>query len=127
LKQAMAAWKAAEPGLRKFVSNYEQALKGLFGVGSPELADFGIIVKTKAKPSTETKAVALAQRRQTVAVRGPTGKKQRAAITAQGKPGLVLVSPTGTPIPGPLAGPTPPGSGTPATVSLTPTPGNKTP
>jgi hypothetical protein len=120
LKTALAAWTAAEPGLRTFVTSYEQALKGLFGVGNPVLESFGIVLKTRATPTAETKALAVAQRRQTLAVRGPTSKKARAAITTQGKPGLVLVSSTGVPIPGPLAGPIPPGSGTPSVVNLVP-------
>jgi hypothetical protein len=112
----MAAWKAAEPGLRAFAKAYKTSLIGDFGEGNPELADFGIAVKVKATPSVETKAVALAERRKTVAARGPTGKA-RQAVTTQGKAGLALVSPTGQVIPGALAGPTPPGTGTPATVN----------
>jgi hypothetical protein len=77
------------------------------------------VVKAKAQPSAETKAVAVGLARETRAARGPTGKA-RAAITTQGKPGLVLVNPSGQPIPGPLAGPIPPGSGTPAAVNLVP-------
>ena len=120
LKLALAAWTAAEPGLRAFVKAYTQSLRGLFGVDNPELEDFGLIVKVRATPSVETKAIALAAARETRAARGPTSKKARAAITTAGKPGLVLVSPSGVPIPGPLAGPTPPGSGTPGKVNLVP-------
>jgi hypothetical protein len=120
LDTAMAAWKAAEPGLRAFVTAYIDALKGLFGVGNPVLKTFGIVIKPRTKPSAETTAKAVALRKGTHAVRGPTSKKQRAAITTQGTPGLVLVSPTGQPIPGALAGPIPPGSGTPAAVNLVP-------
>jgi hypothetical protein len=120
LKTALAAWTAAEPGLRTFVAAYELALKGLFGAGNPILASFGIVQKARATPSAETKAKAVALRKQTLAVRGPTSKKARAAITTQGSPGLVLVSPTGQPIPGALAGPIPPGEGTPAAVNLVP-------
>jgi hypothetical protein len=119
LKVALAAWVAAEPGLRLFVKNYTLSLKALFGSGNPELEDFGLVVKAKAQPSAETKAVAVGLARETRAARGPTGKA-RAAITTQGKPGLVLVNPSGQPIPGPLAGPIPPGSGTPAAVNLVP-------
>jgi hypothetical protein len=119
LKVALAAWVAAEPGLRAFVKNYTSALKGLFGNGNPELEDFGIVVKAKAQPSAETKAKAVALSRETRQVRGPLGKA-RAAITTQGAPGLVLISPTGQPIPGTLTGPIPPGSGTPAAVNLVP-------
>jgi hypothetical protein len=57
--------------------------------------------------------VSAALAKQTKQVRGPTTKKQRAKITTQGTPGLVLVSSTGTPIPGGIQGPTPPGSNEP--------------
>jgi hypothetical protein len=120
LKLALVAWTAAEPGLRAFVKAYTASLKGLFGEDNPELEDFGLVVKVRATPSVETKVLALAAARETRAARGPTSKKARAAITTAGKPGLVLVSPSGVPIPGPLSGPTPPGSGTPAAVNLVP-------
>lgn len=120
LDTAMAAWKAAEPGLRAFVTAYIDALKGLFGVGNPVLKTFGIVLKARSQPTAATKAKAVALRKGTIAVRGPTSKKQRAAITTQGTPGLVLVSPTGQPIPGAMAGPIPPGMGTPAVVNLVP-------
>ncbi len=120
LDTAMAAWKAAEPGLRAFVTAYIDALKGLFGVGNPVLKTFGIVIKARSQPTAATKAKAVALRKETHGVRGPTSKKQRAAITTQGTPGLVLVSPTGQPIPGALAGPIPPGEGTPAVVNLVP-------
>ena len=92
---------------------YELSIKGQFGAGSPQLVDFGITPKKARPPRTAAeKAVSSALATQTRTVRGPTSKKARAAVTTQGKPGLVLVSATGTPIPGGIAGPTPPGSGT---------------
>jgi hypothetical protein len=124
LDTAMAAWKAAEPGLRAFVTAYIDVLKGIFGAGNPILKTFGIVIKARSKPSAETTAKAVALRKETHEVRGPTSKKQRAAITTQGTPGLVLVSPTGQPIPGALAGPIPPGQGTPAVVNLVPASAN---
>lgn len=110
---------------------------------SPLLMDFGMKpASAKAKPRTASeKAVAAALAKQTKAVRGPTGKNERAATTAAGKPGLVLVSASGTPmaIPNGVVGPTPPGSSIPvdAAASLAPvggstpsggsTPGSSTP
>ena len=116
LKTAQAAWEAALPGLRLFIKNYEAALRAEFGVNSPQLLDFGMKPSTgKAKPRTAAeKAVSAALAKNTKAVRGPTGKNLRAATTTQGKPGLVLVSSTGTPILNGIdGGPIPPGTSTP--------------
>lgn len=114
LTTALTVWEAALPGLRKFITQYEDALKGTFGVDSPQLQDFGISPKKAPAPRTAAqKAVSSALAKQTKAVRGPTTAKARAKVTTQGTPGLVLVSPDGTPIPGGIQGPTPPGSSQP--------------
>ena len=132
LTQALAAWKTAEAALRTFVADYATALKGQFGKGNPVLADFGIApAKPPAKRTAAEKAVSVALAAQTKAARGSNlGKKQKQAITAQGKPGLVLVSATGEPIASKVKGPTPPGQSEPVDVagSLTPpAPGGSTP
>lgn len=115
LSNAVAAKKAAGPGIVKFLDTLETLLKQQFGSGAAELQDFGIKPPKARKVLTaEEKAVAVAKG--TKKARGIMGKNQRGAITAQGKPGLVLVSPTGTVVPGAMTGPTPPGSGTPVTV-----------
>ncbi len=113
-KTALTAWEAALPALKKFIAAYVLAVKNQFGAGNPQLADFGINPKkAPAKRTAAEKAVSAALARQTKAVRGPTTAKARAKITTQGSPGLVLVSPDGTPIPGGVRGPTPPGSSQP--------------
>ncbi|MHB1846198.1 MAG: hypothetical protein ACYCWW_15355 [Deltaproteobacteria bacterium] len=115
LKQALSAWVSLEADARKFIVAYSHSLKGLLGSGNPLLADFGINpAKATTKRTSAQKAVTAALTRQTKEVRGVRGQKQKAAITVQGRPGLVLVSPTGEPIPtGPGMGPIPPGSAEP--------------
>ena len=51
----------------------------------------------------------MALRLQTRKVRGTMGPKQRAAITTAGTPGLLVVDPTGKPIPGAGRAPVAPG------------------
>ncbi|HUB06152.1 MAG TPA: hypothetical protein VMB50_04085 [Myxococcales bacterium] len=110
LKQALAAWAAVEPAARQFVLNYTHALKAQFGANNPILVDFGINpAKPKSSKTAAEKAVSAALAATTKALRGVKGKNQKAAITALGKPGLVLVSPTGQPLASNLPGPTPPG------------------
>jgi hypothetical protein len=119
LKQALAAYEAVLPGIRLFIKSYEAALKGQFGVDNVQLQDFGINpVTKKATRTAAEKAVSTALATNTRAVRGPTGKA-RAAVTTQGKPGLVLVGPTGTPISSALPGPTPPGAAEPVDAAAT--------
>ncbi len=128
LKTDLAAWEAALPGLKTFMTQYADALKGMFGAGSPQLADFGINPrKAPAKRTAEQKAVSSALAKQTKAVRGPTTAKARAKITTQGTPGLVLVSPEGTPIPGGVQGPTPPGTSQPVDAAANLAPVSSTP
>ncbi len=109
LTAAVAAKKAGTPDAMTFLANLETALKAQFGSRNPVLQDFGIALpKTKAKPTAEQQAISVAARRQTRQARGTKGKKQALEIVAQGKPGLVLVTATGQPVPGALAGPVAP-------------------
>jgi hypothetical protein len=111
LKAALAAWDAAVPGLKAFIKSYEGALKGVFGADGVQLLDFGINPVKPPVRSAEEKAVSAALAKRTRGTRGTLGKNQRESTTTQGKPGLVLVDPSGTPIPGGLVtGPTPPGA-----------------
>ncbi|MHB8419333.1 MAG: hypothetical protein ACYDCL_14745 [Myxococcales bacterium] len=118
LKTALAAWTAALPDLRTFIRQYTTALKAQFGDGNPILSEFGINPRKppKARTSAE-KVVSAAIGKQTRKAKGTLGKKQKEAVTAQGKPGLVMVSPTGVPIPGVVPGPTPPGQSAPVDVA----------
>ena len=110
LKQALAAWMAAEPQARQFVVDYTHALKALFGARNPILADFGINpAKPKSSRTAAQKAVSAALAKLTRDLRGVKGKNQKAAITITGKPGLALVSPTGQILASNLPCPTPAG------------------
>ena len=118
LAAKVAAKKAGTPGTLKFLDGLETALKAAFGSGSAQLQDFGVKPpKAKKQLTAEQKALSVAAAKGTKKVRGIIGKNQRAAITTQGKPGLAVVDAQGNVVPGALTGPTPPGSGTPVTVS----------
>lgn len=118
LAVAVAAKKAGAAGTTLFLSQLDTALKTTFGLGSPQLQDFGIAPpKAKKQLTVEQKALSVAAAKDTKKVRGIIGKNQRAAITTQGKPGLAVVDAQGNVVSGALTGPTPPGSGTPVTVN----------
>ncbi len=126
-KQALAAYKAALPGLRTFMAQLVLALKNQFGDGNPILEEFGIAPRKPAKKSVETKAKAVAASRLTRQERGPTGSLQRSKVTTSGSPGLALVNAQGQVVPGALAGPIPPGSAAPAEVPAVSLTGGGTP
>jgi hypothetical protein len=110
LKVAEAALTAALPGIQTFIEGLVAAVKGVLGPRSPLLADFGIAVPTAKAPRTAAqKAVSAALMKQTKAVRGIIGAKQRAKITVSGTPGIVVVGPNGAPLPVSVLPPTPPG------------------
>jgi hypothetical protein len=56
--------------------------------------------KGTRKQTAAERVVSLAQWYATRKTRGTMGKKQRRAITAEGKPGVIIVTPDGTPIGG---------------------------
>ncbi len=114
---AVAAWKAALPGGEEFVSELITALKSTLGKNSPLLASFGIATpKPKAARTAVAKAVSSALSKNTRVVRGTKGPKARLEVTTAGKPGLVVVSPSGEPLL--TVGPVAPGSSEPATVTV---------
>jgi hypothetical protein len=93
--QALQASAAAHATWIKLVADQRQAYKTVivpllkalrnyialaYGTNSQTYVDFGFAQPTKAKPSTETRAAALAQSRATREARGTMGKKQRLAI-----------------------------------------------
>ena len=124
LKQALATWEADLPADRLFMAEYIAALKARFGTRSPLLESFGINPARPKPPRTSAeKTVSAALGVRTRRVRGTKGAKQKAAITADGKPGLILVSPTGVPIEGAVPGPTPPAAD-PADTTAAPATGN---
>ncbi|MHB1844169.1 MAG: hypothetical protein ACYCWW_04960 [Deltaproteobacteria bacterium] len=112
LATAMAAWKAQLPDARAFVSEYVAALKAEFGTKNPILQSFGLSpAKPKPPRTAAEKAVSAAMGSRTRTARGTKGPKQKAKITSEGRPGLVLVSPTGEPLEGNVPGPIAPAGG----------------
>ncbi|MHB1844560.1 MAG: WS/DGAT domain-containing protein [Deltaproteobacteria bacterium] len=127
VKVAVAAKNAALPAARQLLVDLEQALKQLYGSRSAVLPDYGInLPKPRAPRTAEEKALSAAQGKRTRGVRGTMTPKERAKITTAGKPGLVLVDPAGTLVPGVLTGPTPPGSATPSDATAAPASGGAT-
>ena len=109
LKQQEQARADGLPAARLFIEGLEAALKAQFGIRNPQLEDFGIgIPGAKTQRTAEQKAISAAKARQTREAHGIMGKKQRAAITVAGSPGVTLVSPTGQAMPGLTTKPTPP-------------------
>lgn len=118
LASKTAAKKAAMPGITAFLAAIEQVLKNQFGPRDARLQDFGIKApKSRKSLTAEQKTLAAATAKGTKKARGILGKRQRAAITQAGKPGLAMVDPKGGIVTGFVTGPTPPGSGTPVAVT----------
>ncbi len=121
---AKSAWTAALktkttalPADEKFVAALITVIKSTFGEDSPLLASFGIATpKPKAARSTLQKAVSTALSKNTRVVRGTMSAKERQSITTSGKPGLVVVAPTGEPLL--TVAPVPPGSSASPTVTV---------
>jgi hypothetical protein len=77
-------------------ANLDSFLRNLLGDKSTALSHFGLApTPERKKPSAETEAMAAELRRQTRAVRGTLGKRQRERITREGKYSLQITSPSG--------------------------------
>jgi hypothetical protein len=101
LKQSLAARDKSILADQLYLQDVSIALSSNLGSTNPQLATFGVPYdKPRRKRSVEEEAVSVALRLQTRQVRGTMGPKQRAAITAAGKPGLVVVDPSGKPVAG---------------------------
>ena len=119
-KAAVAAREAALPEAKAFIAAFIAVLRQEFGPGNPILPSFGIpLPKPRRQPTAEQKATAVALAKRTHGKRGPTGKRQRAAITVAGKPGMKLVDPQGNEIPGVTQGPIAPAGGNDAAPGVT--------
>ena len=129
---AVAAKNAGAQAAKQFMTDLKKAVEGQFGSTGAQLPDFGIALpKPKAARTSAEKAASAGLAVQTRAVRGTKGKNQKAEITTTGKPGVVIVGPTGVPLAGVTQGaPTPPAvvpptggstpSSTPTTASAAP-------
>ncbi|MHB1845999.1 MAG: hypothetical protein ACYCWW_14330 [Deltaproteobacteria bacterium] len=92
---------AAAPALLDFTTNLTQAVVAHFGPKNPINPDFGAPKPTRRKLTPEEHAVAAALGRQTRAVRGTLGPKQRLAITRTPAPTVVVLDAKGRALPGP--------------------------
>ena len=111
---AVAAKSSGLPLARLFMTNLDQALRQNYGKESPVLPDFGLsLPKARRVRTPQEKVISTAHAKETRKLHNILGAQQRAKITVEGKPGLVLLDANGQPIEGALTGPTPPGSGTP--------------
>ena len=110
--QAVAARSARTPLLataNAYVAALKTYLFSAYGKKALMLSAFGFAPKTRAVPDSATQAIAAAQRKLTRQARNTMGSKQRLGVTVSGKPGLVLVGPDGSQIPGAVQGPRAPG------------------
>jgi hypothetical protein len=100
LTAQITALKGTESTATQLYVALEKYVKATFSTGSPVLQAFGFTVTTPKKPSSTTKAIALAKSKQTRAARGTASAKQKQSVTTAGSPGLQLVGPNGQPITG---------------------------
>jgi hypothetical protein len=110
---AAAAVTAKNAGLqqaKQFMADLKKAVEAQFGSNSPQLLDFGISLPKPRPPRTAAeKAASAGLAVQTRAVRQTMGKVQKEDVTVSGKPGVVIVGPSGTPLVGVAQGaPIPP-------------------
>jgi hypothetical protein len=108
LRQARAERTRAIASMRERVSDLRMYLLATFGSADPRLAAFGFEPKVRRPLTSEQRTLKAARARLTRKVRGTKGPRQRREITAEGRPGLLLVAADGTPLPGVLKGPTAP-------------------
>jgi hypothetical protein len=116
-QHAIATRKGELVADHTFYSNVVAFLKQAFGTtDQTALAAFGILPpKTRAKPSSTTRAIAAAKSAATRKARGTMGKKQKAAITTTPAPTVQVLGADGQPF-GTTAAPA-----TPAPVAPAPT------
>ena len=95
---AVAAKKAGLAAARVLYENVVANLKQMFGLtNQTQLAAFGINApKARAKPTSETKAIAHAKALATRQARGTKGSKQKLAVTTTTQPTLQVLIPNGS-------------------------------
>ncbi len=91
-QNAVAARVAITAAAKAYYIALKAVIKSYFGPQSSQLASFGIAVEKQTSTSTQTKLVAAMKRQQTRAVRGTTGKKQKASLTVVGNPPVIVPS-----------------------------------
>jgi hypothetical protein len=105
----LAARDTVIGGKRGHVRDALAAVAGFLGSGHPASTEFGLPSGKRRKRTQAEEAISAALRRQTRKTRGTMGAKQRAAVTVEGSPGLLVVDPSGKPISGVGLPPIPPG------------------
>jgi hypothetical protein len=91
-QNAVAARVAITAAAKAYVKALKAVIKSYFGAQSVQLQAFGIKADKVASTSAQTKLVAAMKRQQTRAVRGTTGKKQKASLTVVGNPPVIVPS-----------------------------------
>ncbi len=92
-KSALQARDNSAAEVKAHLANLQIALAGLYGVGSAELAKFGLKPrKPKAPLSAEQELAKVTNARTTRALRGTKGSRQKEAIRATGAP-IISASP----------------------------------
>lgn len=100
LTLALVARDKTVLGDEDFIVNLPVAVRSALG-STPKLQVFGIPYgKTRKQRTSVEEAISAALRLRTRKVRGTMGRRQRAAVTTEGRPGLIVVDPTGEPIAG---------------------------
>ncbi len=109
-QHAIATRKGELVADRAFYANVVSNLKQVFGLtDQTTLSAFGILPpKTRAKPSSTTRAIATAKAAATRKARGTMGKKQKAAITTTAQPTVQVLGPDGQPLGSPATAPAAP-------------------
>jgi len=92
-RNAQQALQAAAPAIRQFVGLYRQALRQVFGKGSPLLADFGLSTTQHKTPTPATHVLAAARATATRKARNTLGKQERKAV--KGAPVTQVTVPAG--------------------------------
>jgi len=121
LQQALDARTQKTAATARLLGQLKAYLRATCGKASPQLGSFGFTLKPRTPLTSEQRALRAAKARLTRKARGTLGPKQKLEITADGRPGLLLVDASGTPIPGVLTGPTAPGLPLPPIATAPPT------
>jgi hypothetical protein len=108
LATQLTAFKGTESTANELYLALEKFVKATFSKGSPVLQAFGFSTATPKKPSSITKAIALAKSKATRAARGTASAKQKQSVTSAGSYGLQLLGPNGQPVTGVFPAPVPP-------------------
>jgi len=88
--QTVITRRADEQVVREFLAQLRLALVAYLGVGSPDLAKFGMSAKKRAPQDGQTSVLAAAKRTLTRQKRGTLGKTEKASIKALGTPQVSL-------------------------------------